>query len=60
MLAGVLAKAVCDWSWHTDRIDNRTKVFLDGLVRLVGEIAKDTTGSMVDEVVAIALCDLLP
>jgi hypothetical protein len=57
MLARVLVKAMCDWSWHSDRIDNRMKVFLDGLGRLDGKIAKDTMGSMVDEVVSITSCD---
>jgi hypothetical protein len=57
MLARVLMKAMCDWSWHSDRIDNRMKAFLDGLGRLDGKIAKDTMGSMVDEVVSITSCD---
>jgi hypothetical protein len=57
MLAGVMAKDECDWSWHSDRIDNRTEAVLGGLGKLVERIAKDIMGSILDEMVAIVLYD---
>jgi hypothetical protein len=60
MLAGVMAKDECDWSWHSDRIDNRMETVLGGLGKLVERIAKDIMGSILDEMVAIVLYDWLP
>jgi hypothetical protein len=58
MLVGVMAKVVCGWLWHSDRIDNRVETVLSGgLGMLARRIAKDMMGSMVDETVAIALYD---
>jgi hypothetical protein len=51
MLAGVMAKDECDWSWHI------TEAVLGGLGKLVERIAKDIMGSILDEMVAIVLYD---
>jgi hypothetical protein len=52
-----LAKVVCDWLWHIDRIDNRMETVLRGLDKLGRRIAKDMMGSIVDETLAITSYD---
>jgi hypothetical protein len=48
MLARVMVKVVCRWSWRSHRINNRMEAALGGgLGKWVGSIAKDMMRSMV-------------